>query len=468
MRRCFPWLLILILSGSMGLVPGPLWAQQEEPATVPFDGSQFFRNLLHIHNLKPVQDISQLKDLPPEQTIIIIFGDPLGLQCVWDELQLDNYYREGGALLIAMDRNDQDLLRRFGLKVTGKSVFQYPQLAYRSKSTCPLITNYDNNHPLFRGVKQGIATNRPCWVFRNIPSEFDVGARFTRPVLISKGFQWEGSGLEEVFLVHSDNNFRPDSRMVVMGGHGVFLNGMVAMEDNDNWIFALNCVKWLADNDQRRYVLFIEEGIVQTQFDVGLTEMPPLPFPDEAMLNGLLRGSENIMFALEKSNAFERMMWHYFTPTHFLRYLVVGFSLFLLVRGLRGFFLSRYRRERALPLVSRTLEKTTSDKPLLEQRQQTTLQSKNLRETAQMLARCWFTDHFPSEPVTHPPQVRKTDKGQPRRWQKQINRLWHLAYGDVTSSVSPRQIRKLYALLMTLHQRWKEGSLQFGEPRVEG
>jgi hypothetical protein len=448
------------------LFAGPDHAQAQDKgqgvAKVPYEGSHFFRNLLFLKKLQPVTDLTTVPTLPPQETVVIVFGDSSGLEKVTQVLQLDQFVARGGALLVASDRHDKGLLiNPLQVQVTGEPILQYQGVGYRGKSTCPII-NVNERHPLFQGMSMGIATNRPCWVAQTTePPRFQILGYFSNPLLGMDNFR-PGLPHHQVFMVGPDPQTEPDARVLILGGHGVFMNGMVAQEDNDNYRFANNCVNWLTDNGKRKYVLFIEEGLPQTKLDVGLSHLPDLDiWKIMAVIDIVLRHSELLLHEMERDNWFDRGISQQMPFRQFLSYFLIGFTLFLMVRGVRRLFAARYQRERSLPLASRTLERISSDASVVVERQRAALHAANLHEPARLLVRHWLDTHAPSSSPAHSPPVVQGSGGNVRQWQQQVDELWKLAHAAKPFPVSRADLSSLYRQLQTLHLLWKKGRLRF-------
>src|SRR5262249_20605570 len=80
------------------------------------------------------------------------------------------------------------------------------------------------------------------------------------------------------FLVGSQGQPDGSERFLAFGGHSAFINSSMIRGDNDNVIFASNCVRWLADagdGRKRKHVLFVEDGKPVPTFEDSL--YVPLP-----------------------------------------------------------------------------------------------------------------------------------------------------------------------------------------------
>src|SRR4051794_2998376 len=111
MTRRLPILLVLLL------LPAAATAQEREVPTIPFEGTEVFRYLLHkVGKATPVKSFEEFANLPPEDTTLVVFGglDPL------DRLgDLLRWQKRGGTILVASDYPDRGHLRPWHLSVAG-------------------------------------------------------------------------------------------------------------------------------------------------------------------------------------------------------------------------------------------------------------------------------------------------------------------------------------------------------------
>jgi hypothetical protein len=426
------------------LLPAGLCAQPAPKKVVPPEGTQAFSNLiLHQLGLKPIKTLEELADKKPEETLIIVFGDTTVLDDI--KKTVGSLEKFQGAILIASDRNDGDRLRGLNLHITGVVVTQ-DDLGYKGLRDCPMVLPPLNKKPhvVLQGVRQGLATNRPS-VVQHLDSDFELLARY------SIGCRLDGLPLPGAFLVGRE-------RALVMGGHSVFMNMLLAQSDNDNFLFAQNCVRWLSGG-KRKYALFVEEGRIVDKFDVGLTVMPQVPFPPTQVLNRLLRG-------LEDESFFNRLVGG-LRGDRILRVLLIIVTLLLLLYGCKRLLGSRHRIEAAVPLLT----PLPSPVPAVEltlpvQRQQALLKGGDFREPARELARFFFEELAQMPAHFHAgrdnlPRFSAGGGWMERRWlPKQIPYLWQLAYGE-PARVSLRRFRRLPAILDRLTLAVRSGRLRF-------
>jgi hypothetical protein len=424
------------------------WSQDAGKTVVPLEGTQAFLQLI-LHQefvLTPLKSLQDLADKKPEETMIIVFGDT----AILDDIgSLEKFRSKGGAVLIASDRNDRGRLWEWELSISGEVVSEKIGRGYKLIPLCPMIKGKSS---LFQGITQGIATNKPSYVQYRF-SEFKLLAGFPEGCWSDRKLNLEEVG----FLVGRDG-------ALVMAGHSVFMNMLLGQLDNDNFKFARNCVRWLAESPQgkRKYALFVEDGRIVSQFDVGLTVSLPMRFPPTMVLNRVLRG-------LEDESFFNRLVDRFLRRDQILRTLLLLATLVLLVYGCKRLVGARHRIETAVPLLT----PLPSPVPAIEltlpvKRQQALMQGGNLWEPARELARFFFDELAQLPPLPHgsrgntPPPFSASGGWLQRRWlNKQVHYLWQLAHGK-RGQISKRRFRRLPVILDHLAMAVRSGRLRFG------
>lgn len=451
---------------------------------VPFRGTHAFRHILGWFKLQPLHSFEELAWHDSQDTLLIVFGDPKPL----DEVQrvtggLLQFSRAGGAILIATDRTELRHLRELGVEARGRPVTVPEALAYRGRRDFPFITSgLKTNHPIFHGLKTGIATNRPGMLLRDRNSDLLLLATFVPEPWIDPHFppddEFNPAAIlpdAAPYILGSSGSSSSSERILLVGGHGVFINGMMGQRDNDNFVFAWNCIRWLTEGGKRKHVLFLEEGVIQTDFQPPLAQMPPIPLPTEQAINKLLRG-------LEEENFHNRLLlqpplgWQTITQG-----LILALSVLLLALGLRRISQARWLPERGLPLAQRSLEKTASPSapPLgtrgrgsrtsgkvrlgaVAQRQQAMLEMNNFGEAAQALAYHWLAGHL-GERAHKPAVPRIAASSGKTRCQRAIEEVWGWAHTRRLPTCSRRQLHRLLALLHHLERDFIQGRWRWAE-----
>lgn len=460
------------------LLAGTAQAQPGRPQRPAFrEGTQAFRHLLKTLGLQPLTAPEQLGEAP-ERKLLILLGetDVLG---TWD-LDLDAFVRRGGAVLIATDRPTHPAIAlAFGYRVSGGRVMTQPEgkLAYRESPECPiLIPTLLGNKLLFKGLR-AVATNRPSTLDQ-------VSQARSRGLVPLAGFpisSWvEGQVLPgrilNLFAVGGD---REDGRVLLLADHSVFINDMLLRPDNDNALFAFQCIRWLTGEGQRTEVLFVEEGLTQTSFDVPLEDpgLGPLPPLDVfvPVVNRAVKG-------LEDEGIFTRIFENHLnqvTPLRFLQSVVLLATLAMICYGFLRLGQARHRTEPGAPLLATALVRAVPVGAALEQRQQALLHAGNVWEAARAVARQRFEAAlgprgteaalaWASATLVPPPLAVRGSWW--RRWvaRRRVERLWRLAFGDTPVRVTPRQLARVRAEMDQIQAALANGSLRIDLPEPAG
>jgi hypothetical protein len=415
---------------------GILGAQDAPPSREIARGSQVFRHVLHEMNLQPLQTCEQLAE-DPAHNLLIVLGETAVLHSLLP-VRLEDFVRSGGSALIATDRAASRGLEGFDIRF----VDGYPAqlriepdspFAYRGSRECILVEGTKAGRPLFENLKR-VATNRPGYldarfsrleVLGSFPKEVTVnGQRLPRRTFAAGGSWGEG-------------------RVLFLSDHSVFINAMLLPDDNDNYDFAQNCVRWLA-RDKVTHVLFVDEDVTETSFEVPVRDQP-LP-PVESIVQAVDQGLQG----LEEENRFNLLLWdalERLPVDTLLKLAFIGSALGLAVYGLALMAHSRHRVEAETPLLATSLEQLTSRLDLAEQRQRWQLRGGNYWEAARSLARQELEALYGSEiTADSPPRLER--KGG---WygtfvlRRRLRRLWRLAYSDRPRTISGPQLLRMGA-----------------------
>jgi hypothetical protein len=444
-----------------------------QPPTRRFqEGTNAFRHILHQKKLQPIRDeltfdlvLSGAGQCAPSQTLLIVLGDT----SILDGLlrgRLRTYIAEGGAALIATDRlTGRELERAFGIGVSGTFVTVPPtsSSAYRGSAECPFVKVLARWHPslMFQALDR-IATNRPSYLVltdqpRLLPlagypedsEPANVPDMSKRPVV---------RFMPPLFAVGGQLTA---GRVLVLADHSVFINDMMLKTDNDNVAFATLCIDWLTESGKRDRVLFVEEGTVQTSFEVPLKELPPPPLPS---LEQIEEAAEQILLEMEEQDALHRILYDNVSGEGVLRSLLLMLSVGLLAYGMVRLLRGRHRIEPHAPLLETSLARLAPETPLVDQRHRALLRDGNLWEPAREFARhCLAAVAAPA--TTGAPPALTVHGGWWRRWalRRRVLQLWQLAYDNRPRRISPQEFGRLVGQINRLKQAWAEGSWRFAE-----
>jgi hypothetical protein len=417
------------------------------------EGTHVFRRILHEEGLGPLENFAELLG-DPADSLLVLFGDLRRLEQPGRRWLID-FVARGGSVLLATDRgipDENQELRAQVLELTGVIPQEAEVLCrnldkcYRGNEGLPwLEPDARAQGPAILMARFGqdslrVATNNPAFLFvpegRSLPQGiFPVAMLPTDCWAALVGsphptFRIPLEGRNCLFGVAGERG----GKVLVLADHSIFINEMMLPSDNNNVEFAYNCVRWLADRPggvgQKRRVLFVEDGNVNTLLNVPLRELSEVP---EELLRRLLANLDRGVAELEDRDTFNRMLLEYLQnrnigPGDVLRVLFLLASLGLVVFGfVRLTGRARYRGEPGLPPLEQAVARQLPTGTVLAQRQRAVLREGNLWEPAHALAREVFGAAAPSP---KPPRfVVRGGWWERWRWQRRAARLWRLAYG---------------------------------------
>jgi hypothetical protein len=440
-RSLFLVLLLLLLFAT----PAPA----QRARLTPFgQGTHAFRVVLHRAHLTPITSEEQFReelDDHPERILVISFG-----RSDWQAqsaLTFRTVEQDGAAFLFA---SDQRSVWRFPDQPTidGRFVTLDPDSpkAYRGSTDCPFVEPLPRkNCPVFTGLTR-VATNRPSFLesfHRNfllarLPEECEVqGVQFANPRPFAEGGLW-GKG-----------------RYLVLADHSVFINDMMLPPDNDNFDLAQNAVSWLSEDGKRDRVYFMDDGVLVTDFNVPVKEVPPPPLPSEA---DLVKMFNKTVDGLEREDFVHRRFSRAVPPTFTLQFLTVALTVLLICCGV-GYGVIQLLRSRhpvdpQVPIMATALAGVVPAQAVIDQRQRSTLAEDNFWEAAHGLARQFFDSAHvgPAEP--------RLDGEGARSRRGTVRRLWQFAR-STPRRVSAREFERVVRDVDDLKAALANGTLRF-------
>jgi hypothetical protein len=482
-RRCTA---LALLAGCLLLVPAVAGAAKPKFSRAYLTGTHAFRLLLHRDGtgLKPLESPDAFEIHPPGETLLIVFGSLKVLDHLDGEMPggLQGFLDNGGAILVASERGNQanTLFKILKVRpVEGVVTNLNGALQYQNHRGCPLVNVFPNlKHPLFQGVRQGLATNFPTYLDSQNPALKPL-ARFPADSWWTDNPRGDQPKAEVSGSPFAMGNDGPQGQILVVAGHGVFMNGTMA--HLDNCIFARNCIDWLSrgpSGRKRTHALFVDENVVRKVFKVDLTHIPGMPMPNIEILN---RGLRN----LEEENFFNRNLLKYLGPSsiedpdlrmelgreRLVKGTIIVLSVLLVLYGLRRLRLARHRYEVTVPLVATGVAQTVPTEPLVAQRHRNMLMEDNLWEAARDLARECFAAYAERAAVLPPPWPQIIVRG---RWlgrgelHKRVRKLWELAYGSEPRPFTQVQFHQLVAAVDEVKAALASGHLSFQAPVLKG
>jgi len=456
--RC--WLPVLLAG-----VLVPAFAQADPPSAAFRQGTHVLRRILYDLDIRPLERPQELF-AEPEGALLVVLGDPgwsriLDLDGPW----LHDFVKNGGAVLYASDSEcpqniTKDLLKLTNVHITGFLVKKQTKEACYKVPECPFLepNGVELSRVLFRnphGVKPlQVAANLPSFLLASkvpLPGGIQTVALLPKDCLIDDpkgGFGWDQSYRR--LGVAGDSG---KGRILVLADHSLFINEMMMPADTGNVEFATNCLEWLRerpDGRHRRQALFVEEGKVNSSFNVPLKEFIP-DFSDKVLeaikialanLSRELPRFDTKLAEMEDQNTFNRHLWSQMEDPErpgawrprLLQGLVLGTTLALLLfLCYRISGAGRNRLEPGLPALDRAVQQHHPAASALEQRFESMLEDGNLTEAARSVARqiLAVAGVEPAPAGTVPPLPILTIRvGWWRRWHLAglVRRLWHLAF----------------------------------------
>jgi hypothetical protein len=455
------------------LVAIPGSAPAQEPM-VAYDGVEIFCHFLHHLKFEPLAAIDELRNVEADEMLIVVFGDLGPLHTVIKAVDDPRAYAwlvasELPAGRLQPDRVRKETVRLVGsplevwkLLVRGAEVIQQPQAAYQQNPRCPLLKDgLDPQHPIFRGIKTGLATNRPSYL-QSHESDLFLLAGFDASCRAADGSDLQREHLGYIFGTRGDSL----QRVLIVAGQGMFINGMLAQLDNDNALFTLNALRWLKDG-RRKYALVIHNrGEVVQRYDLPLMAPLKVPMPPLAALNQMVR-------EFQQERILQRVLRDEVGAENVLRFALLAATIALVLYGAKRLLGGRHAQE-TVPLVIGATGLVPAPRSLMQQRQQELLLQDNLWESAQALARQWFFEHAGIEAPwwDQAASVRRPAFQAHAGWLarqalgRRVEQLWGYATRDPSQRVPLKEFRRLLDLEQALNRAVAEGRLAFPPVRA--
>lgn len=461
--------LVVLLTLAVGLtVSAPALAQPNQPSFG--EGTHYLRAIINNITKFKVQPINQSQlpfnmEIRPGMLLIVVFGQTGSLD-QFQAKQLAKFVRNGGALLIASDRETHGNLESdFGLRIAGDFLVvpAGARSAYRDLPDCPIVSDFANpDHPILQGVS-GIATNRPGHLVRG---------RNALPTLawFPAETQWEDAGkhgfarnVQPRQWAFAAGGTLGQGKVLVLSDHSVLINDMLRQPDNQNLTFAYDCIDWLTNHGQRNMVYFLEDGKAVTNFNITLKEppppaLPPLP-PEEQLID---KGNE-ILTALDEGDVFNRFINERVRQDGVLRAALMLSTGLLCIWGLWRIMKNRHRFDRNEPVLAACLADHGPLGTLADWRNESLVRQNNCWEVAHQQARQCFASLL-EERGGSPPQVVVTG-GWWQRWRmkRTVLRLWRLASGRYPERVTAAGLRRIEGELRAVRTALANGTLKLSD-----
>jgi hypothetical protein len=259
---------------------------------------------------------------------------------------------------------------------------------------------------------------------------------------------------------------------VVVADHSIFINSMMLHPtDNRNRSFAFNCMRRLRGNaaDPRNRVLFLEEGLINSKFDVPLDEKAFTPSPDKILrvADAIVQVAEGGVVRAERDPGLDRQfsdamasIFHLGPGGVFWWGALLVTLIGLCVAAYRFGWAARDRPDLEGPLLATMVQQTAPTTTIQEQRRQEMLRSGNLWEAARNLAREALAAGGATGAAA--PRVATVAGGGARRrlMEGRVRRLWQLAHGPA-AKVTLVQWRRLIKEAEELKAALADGAVRF-------
>jgi hypothetical protein len=441
--------------------PGTLPAQDEEPpeddedtVTVEPLKTEIFRSALDQKGIKPIASSGDIRTDPRNSIIILLGEKSISNYTGWE---LRQAVEQGASLLIASDRSSArtSLGQLFGVEIEGAAVDADPEDCFRQKEFFPFVrpkhwlqVEPGSPRALFQSLDpsgtNALATNDPS--FLRIRPNF-----FPRPEVLA-GYPFSAK-------IPGRGNLDPDQdffaaggplgegRYLVLADHSVFINSMIwRPELNANLFFARDCIDWLQGPEKKTRCLFIEDGVIQTQFELKVPEKP-IPWLKKLLLAKLIieRAGNQVVGEFQQKDVFNRFLNENVGHRTILRFVLLVVTVLAAFFGLFLMLRNRTRPDPARTLVTPELAAMIPRGNVLRQRFEAQLDTDNVYEAARQMVRD-FLAGLDAEPDANglPPRLAVEDgyldeAGLRRR----IMRLWRIGYDSVPLKLPPGDWKEL-------------------------
>lgn len=474
MRSKRPWIGLLVLL-CLGV---PAGAQNGVPA----DGTEILRGLLKYQGFAPVESLGR----DTRSTLVVVVARPFFPNGV--AARLSRHLADGGGLLVLSNDAFElfplmprvaDLLpngRVTGLKVENRN----EAVCFRGDSVSPIPVLGAGDPTMIRLAKRGapvlLATREPSTV-TTLPNSY-LGVEIAH---YPPGCRYAAGGRvgnETAFAVMSDPA-SPGTAMVY-ANRAMFENEFMVADDGngnrtDNFLYTFLVTRHLAErmkaNGAPVECLFIEDGVVQTDFDrVGFMERPDLKLPPgfPPVLPPL---PVLLDFALDKGNDLVAQAEARDIPNVIQRddrsnRIQEGVLTFLAIVGsivLLRYLLARGWSTRHAPELAPRLRINPDRGGVIPERRYALLESGNLYEPMRDHLRFVFSQWGATDANRRNlPDIATDRPTRPRqRLVLDLSRLWKIAFDPERTTVTPDDLEDLEEMITELSQAHEAGIWRF-------
>jgi hypothetical protein len=442
LTHLFCWALCLLALSSSWAI-----AQEQEQPKPKYNprGTDIFRWILGEQGLTPLAKIEEIVP-EPQKTILIVLGDPASVE----GLPLKRFIADGGALLFATDRTTT-VAEGLGAHLVGFNIHAKEAAeTYHGLDDCIRIHPTTAGEGLFHGLTH-VYTNRPGLLYRlkDLPALGRIEVASEEIPLGRIRFD----ELEDGFVAAGKNLGK--GRFLLLSDHSIFINAMLAQEDNDNSRFAANCIRWLADG-KRTKALLVDENQVETSFDITLPPMPsPVP-PPEVVIQAINQGIHELQQEDRFNGAIDRVL-NGMDRDRFLNGWILFLTIALAVYGFLRLTRSRFRAEDNPPALAARLPEVLPSADVVLERERAMLRNENFWEAAHLMARTGLEELLPGAAAGY--RLRGSWR-QKRRLKKALERLWRIGFDPEPVAVSAEELSRLGRQLEAVKQAYAQGRIE--------
>jgi hypothetical protein len=474
-----------------------------------------FRRLLSELGFHPLSIFAELEENPSE-SLFVMLGDPSCLSEINFPQGLRSFVEQGGAVLIATDKETKNAAGRelrdlAGVVVEESTLVRLDQSMganYDSSPYCPFVQPIADS----RGAKGStnalemlgawmMGGSKPA-LFRNPhPDQSDLRVAANAPSQVKVLDRLWLSGMYRLAQLPANcvdgatlqRGSKPPlfaiggtvgkGRVLVLADHSIFINRMILAHDNNNLEFAANCLQWLRGGvsspdevlraiasgshvEQRNKVLFWDDGTIRSDFEAPLpTMMAPPPVLSEP---AIVAAVDKTIAKLEDDNFFNRKLLESIDEQYDGRRSVLRIVVYLLTvaallfLGYHFLWRIRYQLEPSIPLLTEAIGRHQPALSLLDQRRRDLLRSGNVWEMGHGLTRAFFESAGLTLTTAAPPIARMSHASWRQRWlfRRRLARLWRLARGDAPARLSPAALKQCLRELEELKTALANGLIQ--------
>lgn len=466
-------ILAVLLVASTAQAQGANQPPPQEKTELPGEGTEFFRALLHLRDVKPVKENELQNYLSYDDTIVIVLGDVKrrGLGVFKPDAIMRDAMNKGGSVLLATDTNiSLTFIDQLNCSISGTLVECADQdsILRHHLEDCPYVVPLDRHgngripdqhaevRKLFNG--DGKDLKRLTHVAAGMPSYIQLAAlgrtqpdQYMAPLAkFPPNSFWRNRfgdrqtlSPEAYFAVGGEwNNSlnHPPNRCLVVASDRTFNNAMLYEQDTENLEWTLRVIDYLKGPERqpgkqlKTKCIFIVDGRIVDHFDdlsrLVSRQSQTLPSVNlGALQDKLVDRGNKLIDQLQANDAFNSAL-NRNVPLPGLMWL------FLLLASIAGcwFLFARLigsRKPTNTPPAPVIVQASSDPPGVFDRRQKELLRRNNVFEPVRDLLREFFASlGIHGEQGPKPPKLNISDVvRKPNSLRLAIDDLWRLAYG---------------------------------------